>query len=159
MESIIKTYSPSFPLEYSFVDSDYQQKFSYMKLTARLINIFAFLAMTIASLGLFGLAAFRAQQRTKEIGIRKIMGASATTIMKLLTTDFLKQIIISLIIAIPISWYAMNQWLQSYPYRIEIAWWVFAVSGIIASTIAFVTVSSQAFKTANSNPVDSLRSE
>ena len=159
MEAIIKTNSPSFPLEYSFVDSDYQQKFSYLKLTARLINIFAFLAITIASLGLFGLAAFRAQQRTKEIGIRKIMGASATTIMKLLTTDFLKQIIISLIIAIPISWYAMNQWLQSYPYRIEIAWWVFAVSGIIASTIAFVTVSSQAFKTANSNPVDSLRSE
>ena len=113
----------------------------------------------IACLGLFGLAAFTAEQRTKEIGIRKVLGASAASVINMLNKEFIKLVLISSVIAIPLAWWAMNEWLEDFAYRVEIGWWVFVVAGIIALLIAVLTVSSQAIKAAFANPVKSLRSE
>jgi len=117
------------------------------------------LGIIIACLGLFGLATFAAQQRVKEIGIRKVLGASVTNLLGLLSKDFLKLVIISLIAAIPIAWFAMNKWLQDFAYRIQIHWWVFVIGAIITILIAWITISAQAFKAAVANPVKSLRTE
>jgi putative ABC transport system permease protein len=124
-----------------------------------MIYIFAALAIFIACLGLLGLAAFTAQQRIKEIGIRKVLGASVTSVVGLLSKDFLKLVLIALVVAIPIAWYAMNKWLQDFSYRIDISWWVFAIAGVIAVLIALMTVSFQAIRSAMANPVKNLRTE
>jgi putative ABC transport system permease protein len=116
-------------------------------------------AIFIASLGLFGLASFTVLKRSKEIGIRKVLGASVSGLVKLLSKDFLKLIGISILIAIPIAWYAMANWLQDYAYRIEIDWWIFVIAGIVAILIALLTVSFQAIKAALANPVESLKTE
>jgi putative ABC transport system permease protein len=120
---------------------------------------FAVLAVCISCMGLFGLASYSTIQRTREIGIRKVFGASVTGILNMLSVEFLQLVIISSLIAFPLAWFTMNKWLQDFAYRIAIDWWVFALSGVIALVIAFATVSFQAVKAALANPVDSLRSE
>ena len=122
-------------------------------------GLFATLAIFISCLGLFGLSAYVAESRIKEIGVRKILGASVFGISKLLSFDFVKLVVVSIIIATPVAWYAMNKWLQTFAYRTSIGWWVFALSGFMAILIAFITISFQSIKAAIANPVDSLRSE
>jgi putative ABC transport system permease protein len=124
-----------------------------------LVWIFTCIAIFIGCLGLFGLAAYTAERRKKEVGIRKVLGASTQGIVLLLSKGFVQLVVISLLIASPIAWFCMNKWLQNFAYRINIGWWVFALAGIIALVIAFATVSSQAIKAALMNPVKSLRSE
>ena len=158
-EAIFKKYNPNYPFNYEFVDADYAQKFADEQRTEKLASLFTILTILISCLGLFGLASYMAQNRIKEIGVRKVLGASVSGITTLLSRDFLKLVGIALIIAIPISWYAMNRWLQDFAYRIDLSWWVFALAGIIALAIAFLTVSYQAIKAAKSNPVKSLRTE
>jgi putative ABC transport system permease protein len=126
---------------------------------SRIINSFTLVAIFISCLGLFGLAAFSAEQRNKEIGIRKVLGASVSGIVKLLSTDFLKLVMVAIVIATPIAWWALNKWLEAFAYRINISWWVFVLAGISAIFIALFTVSFQAIKAAVANPVKSLRTE
>ena len=125
----------------------------------RIFISFALFAIIIACLGLFGLVTYAAQQRTKEIGIRKVLGASEMDITSMLSKDFLKLILISALVAFPVSWWAMNQWLNQFAYRISIGWWIFLVAGLTALLIGLITVSFQAIKAALANPVKSLRSE
>ena len=117
------------------------------------------MAIFIACLGLFGLVAFAAEQRTKEIGVRKVLGASVTSIVALLSRDFLKLVLMAIVIASPVAWYAMNRWLSDFAYRIELGWWMFAIAGVLALVIALLTVSYQSIKAALMNPVKSLRTE
>ncbi len=124
-----------------------------------MFNVFAGIAIFISCLGLFGLATYTAQVKIKEIGIRKVLGASVSGIIKLISKDFLKLVIIAIIIAIPIAWWAMNKWLNDFAYHVNISWRVFALAGIVALLIALITVSFQAIKAAIANPVKSLRSE
>jgi len=158
-EAIFKKYNPNYPFNYAFVDENYAQKFISEKRIEKLASLFTVLTILISCLGLFGLATYMAQNRIKEIGVRKVLGASVSGITTLLSKDFLKLVGISLLIAIPISWYAMNQWLQDFAYRIELSWWIFGLAGLLALAIAFLTVSYQAIKAAKSNPVKSLRTE
>lgn len=159
IEKIIKKYSPAQSFEYQFVDDDYAQKFGNEKRTGQLASSFAVLAIFISCLGLFGMASFIAEQRTGEIGIRKVLGASVINLWRLLSTEFVVLVAVSLFIAIPIAWYLMHGWLQQYEYRSQIAWWVFALSGLGAVTITLITVSFHTIKAAIANPVKSLRSE
>lgn len=158
-EAIFKKYNPAYPFEYKFVDEEYAKKFNDTRRTATLATLFASLTIFISCLGLFGLTAYMAQNRTKEIGIRKILGASAASVTALLSKDFLKLVLVSLAIASPLAWWAMNKWLQDFEYRITIKWWVFVTAGIISIVIALVTVSFQALKAALANPAKSLRTE
>jgi len=150
---------PSAPFDYAFLDSEVQKQYETEVTLSQIINLFTLIAIFVSCLGLFGLAAFSAEQRNKEIGIRKVLGASVTGIVQLLSMDFLKLVFISIIIATPIAWYAMNKWLQDFVYRVSISWWMFVLAGAIAIIIAFVTVSFQSVKAAVANPVKSLRSE
>ncbi|MGJ1228512.1 ABC transporter permease [Sphingobacterium siyangense] len=159
IEEIIKKFNPAYPFEYQFVDQKFAGKFKDQQQTAQLAFIFSGLAIFISCLGLFGLASYIAELKTKEIGIRKVLGASVTGITAMLSKDFVKLVIISILIASPIAWWAMNKWLQDFSYRIEIQWWVFALAGVSALFVAFFTVSTQAIKAANSNPVKTLRDE
>ena len=156
---IFKKYNPQYPFDYKFIDEDYARKFGEEKRTATLAALFAGLTIFISCLGLFGLATYMAENRIKEIGVRKVLGASVSGIATLLSKDFLKLVIVSFVLAAPLAWWAMNKWLESYTYRIQIEWWVFALAGFIAIVIAIVTVSYQAIKAAVANPVKSLRSE
>lgn len=158
-EKIYKRCNPGYPFEYKFVDTDFDQLFKTETLTGKLAGVFASLAIVISCLGLFGLAAYTAERRIKEIGIRKVLGASVAGLTSLLSRDFLKLVGISCLIAFPVAWYATNNWLQNYQYRINVQWWVFAIAGGMAILIALTTVSFQAVKAALSNPVKSLRSE
>jgi putative ABC transport system permease protein len=126
---------------------------------ASLLWIFTIMAIVVGCMGLFGLAAFSAEQRTKEIGIRKVLGASMLNIMSLLSKTFVRLILIASLIAFPIAWWAMNKWLEDFPYRVNISWWIFVVAGIAALIIALITVSFQAIKAGITNPVKSLRTE
>jgi predicted permease len=159
VEAVLKKHNPAYPFEYTFVDDTFNAKFKSEQLIGKLSQLFALLAILISCLGLFGLAAYTAEQRSKEIGIRKVLGASVSGLVKLLSKDFLKLIGISILIAIPIAWYAMANWLQDYAYRIEIDWWIFVIAGIVAILIALLTVSFQAIKAALANPVESLKTE
>ena len=159
VENIMKKYNPAFPFEYKFVDDNFNAAFKSEMLIGKLSRVFAVLAILISCLGLFGLAAYTAERRTKEIGIRKVLGASITGITRLISKDFLGLVIIASIIAFPLSWWAMHNWLQNYSYRINISWWVFVVAAILAVLIALITVSFQAIKAALANPVKSLRTE
>ena len=158
-EAIFKKYNPNYPFNYEFVDEDYAKKFITEERIEKLASLFTMLTILISCLGLFGLASYMAQNRIKEIGVRKVLGASVGGITALLSKDFLKLVLISLVIAIPISWYAMDQWLQDFAYKIDLSWWIFALSGALALTIAFMSVSYQAIMAAKSNPVKSLRTE
>jgi ABC-type antimicrobial peptide transport system permease subunit len=156
---IFKKYNPGGPFEYKFTDEEYARKFSDEQRTGSLATVFAILAIFISCLGLFGLAAFVAEQRIKEIGVRKVLGASVFNLWRLLSKDFLLLVIIALIIAVPLSYYFMHNWLQNYEYRTQLAWWIFAVAGIAAFLITLLTVSFQAIRAALMNPVKSLRTE
>jgi putative ABC transport system permease protein len=158
-ETIFKKYNPSYPFEYTFLDKDYEQKFANEKRTAELAALFAGLTIFISCLGLFGLASFTAENRIREIGIRKVLGASVFGITQLLSRDFLKLVMISFLIASPIAWYAMNSWLQSYTYRVHVSWWVFALTFLLSIAIALLTISFQSIKAAMTNPAKSLRAE
>ncbi|MGN6397338.1 MAG: ABC transporter permease [Mucilaginibacter sp.] len=157
--SIIRADSPGYPFDYQFVDNDFEQIFKTETLTGSLAGVFAALAVFISCLGLFGLAAYTAERRIKEIGIRKVLGASVAGLTGLLSRDFLKLVCISCLIAFPVAWLATSNWLREYQYRINIDWWVFALAGVMAVIIALATVSFQAIKAALMNPVKSLRSE
>ena len=159
IESVMKKHNPAYPFEYTFVDEAFDAKFRNEQLVGELSQIFAILAILISCLGLFGLAAYTAEKRRKEIGVRKVLGASVSGIVKLLSKDFLKLVAISILIAIPIAWYFMQDWLQDYAYRIEINVWVFIIAGVVAILIAMLTVSFQAIKAAIANPADSLKTE
>ncbi|MGC4035577.1 MAG: ABC transporter permease [Chitinophagaceae bacterium] len=158
-EEIMKAENPGFPFEYHFADKDFDKLFSAETLIGNLSGVFAMLAVFISCLGLFGLAAYTAERRTKEIGIRKVLGASILNLAGLLAKEFLQLVTIACLVAFPITWWLMNNWLQGYAYRTTIYWWVFAIAGILALLIALITVSFQAVKTAVTNPVKSLRTE
>jgi putative ABC transport system permease protein len=158
-ENILKEENPGYPFEFKFVDEAFNQFFATETLIGRLAGVFAVLAIFISCLGLFGLAAYTAERRTKEIGIRKVLGASVQGLAGLLSREFVQLVALSCIIAFPIAWMAMRSWLQDYQYRTTIQWWVFAFAGITALAIALFTVSFQAVRTAIANPVNSLRSE
>ncbi|WP_299287214.1 ABC transporter permease [uncultured Mucilaginibacter sp.] len=147
------------PFTYSFMDEDFDHLYQSEQRTGKLFITFAFFAILIACLGLFGLITYAAEQRTKEIGIRKVLGATVTNVTAMLSKDFIKLVFIAIIIAVPIAWFAMNKWLQSFAYRTNISWWVFALAAGMAVFIALATISFQAVKAALANPVKSLRSE
>ena len=154
-----KKINPESPFSYSFLDEDFQKNYIKEERTSQLIQYFTVIGIVIACMGLFGLATFIAEQRIKEIGVRKVLGASITQIVTLLSKDFLKLVIISIIISSPIAYYLMNKWLQEFAYRIDIQWWIFVLAGMVATLIAFCTVGYQAIKAALTNPVKSLKSE
>ena len=158
-EQIWKKFFPDDPFEYNFLDEEFAQLYKDDLKISRLIGLFSGIAICISCLGLFGLVSFMAEQRTKEIGIRKVIGASAAQITTLLSKEFVKLVVIAAVIASPIAWWTMNKWLQSFAYRIDIDWVVFVLTGISAIVIALLTVGSQAIKAATANPVKSLRTE
>jgi putative ABC transport system permease protein len=159
IEQVFKKIDPSTPFEYSFVDEDFTKKFAAEERIGQMAGVFAGLAILISCLGLFGLASFIAEQRTKEIGVRKVLGASVFSLWRLLSTDFVKLILVSMAIATPFAYYFMDRWLQNYPYRTGIAWWIPASAGLGALAITLLTVSYQSIIAALANPVKSLRSE
>jgi ABC-type antimicrobial peptide transport system permease subunit len=159
METVFRTFNPSFPFDAKFVDNEYARKFENEQRTGKLVSVFTILTILISCLGLFGLATYMAEARIKEIGVRKVLGASVSGITALLSKDFLKLVGIALLIAIPVAWWAMHAWLEKFEYRVEIQWWYFALAGVSAILIALFTVSYQALKAGLSNPVKSLRSE
>lgn len=159
LEAVLKKNNPAYPFEYSFVDDQFNQQFKAEMLISTLSRVFALLTIIISCLGLFGLSAYTAERRTKEIGIRKVLGASVTGITGLLSKDFLQLVFISTLIAYPLAWWTMNKWLQGYAYRINISWWVFLIAGAGAMVIALATISFQSVKAALMNPVKSLRTE
>jgi putative ABC transport system permease protein len=154
-----KDVNPNVQINYSFMDQDFDATYRTEQRTGKIFIVFTTLAIVIACLGLFGLAAYAAEQRTKEIGIRKVLGASVSVIAGMLSKDFIKLVGISILIASPLAWYFMNKWLEGFAYRINIQWWVMAVAGVAALLIAVITVSFQAIKAAIANPVDSLKNE
>ena len=159
IQNVMKKDNPAYPFTYVFVDDQFNNMFTTEMLMSKLSRVFAALAIIISCLGLFGLAAYTAERRTKEIGIRKVLGASVSGITGLLSKDFLKLVFVSCIFAFPVAWWMMHNWLQDYQYRIEISWWIFLIAGAVAILIALLTVSFQAIKAAIANPVKSLRTE
>lgn len=159
MEQVLKKYNPDYPFSYTFADEDYALKFSRAERTYKLVILFAGLTILISCLGLFGLATYMAESRTKEIGVRKVLGASVFNITKLLSKEFLMLVSLAFVIASPIAWYAMDKWLEDYSYKIDIQWWIFALTAFIAVFITLATVSFQSIKAAMANPVKSLRDE
>ena len=162
MDAIAATWKkliPDAPFDYQFMNQAFDNMYKSDLKISKLVLLFSCISIIISSLGLFGLVAFVAEQRRKEIGIRKVLGASVTSVTKMLSKDFIKLVFIACLIAFPLSWWAMNKWLQSFAYRINISWWIFLVAGVIAIFIAVITVSFHAIKAAVANPVESLRSE
>ncbi|RRB00016.1 ABC transporter permease [Larkinella rosea] len=159
LETLTRRLNPAFPFAYSFVDTEYAKLYKSETVVGKLATVFAVLAIFIACLGLFGLAAFMAEQRTKEIGVRKVLGASVVGIVALLSQDFLKLVLIAIVLASPVAWYAMNQWLQGFAYQIDLDGWVFVLAGALSIGVALLTISFQSIKAALMNPVKSLRSE
>ena len=159
LETIFRENNPGYPFDYHFVDEQFGRLFKTETLVGKLVEVFSVLAILISCLGLFGLAAYTAEKRTKEIGIRKVLGASVHGISAMITKEFLFLVCISCIIAFPVAWWTMHNWLEGYKYRIDISWWIFIGAGLLAVLIAVLTVSFQAIKAAVANPVQSLRSE
>ncbi|MGH7238267.1 MAG: ABC transporter permease, partial [Candidatus Saccharimonadales bacterium] len=157
--AIFRKYNPAQPFDYKFADDQYAQKFGDEERIGKLANFFAVLAIFISCLGLFGMAMFMAEQRTKEIGVRKVLGATVFGLWSLLSTDFVKLVVVSLLIAIPVAWYFMYNWLQHYSYHAGLSWWIFAATGAGAIMITLLTVSYQSIKAALANPVKSLKTE
>jgi putative ABC transport system permease protein len=159
LTQVWKKFTPHQPIRYSFLDERYAAMYADVQRMGRIFTSFAILAIVVSCLGLFALSAFMIEQRAKEIGIRLVMGASLKNIFNLLTFDFIKLVIVSIVIAIPLAWYAMQQWLQDFAYRVDITWQVFAVAGLVAVLIAILTISYQSVRAGLVNPVKSLRSE
>lgn len=154
-----QSFAPNTPFEYSFLKEELSQQYESDQQTAQIIGIFSVLAIVIACIGLLGLVIFATQSRTKEIGIRKVLGASVAGIVALLSKDFVKLVCLAIVIASPIAWWAMTKWLEDFAYRINIQWWMFVMAGLAAVVIALLTVSWQAIRAAVANPVESLRDE
>jgi putative ABC transport system permease protein len=152
-------FSPGYPLDYQFMDETYGKMYNSEEKLASLLWIFTLMAIFVGCMGLFGLAAFNAEQRVKEIGIRKVLGASVGAIITMLSKNFLKPVFIAFLLAFPVAWWAMNKWLEDFPYRVTISWWIFVLAGLVAIIIALITVSFQAIRAALANPVESLRTE
>ena len=150
---------PDGPLSYSFLDDRFQDMYKAEGVIGRILGVFAGLTIFVACLGLFGLATFTAEQRTKEIGIRKVLGASVPGIVSMLSKDFLKLVLVAFVVAAPVAWFVMNRWLQDFAYRIRISWWLFAIAALLATVITLITIGFQSVKAATANPVRSLRSE
>jgi putative ABC transport system permease protein len=146
-------------IEYQFANEEFAKKFKTIDLTSALANLFASLAIFITGLGLFGLAAFTAEQRTKEIGIRKVLGASVSGLVALVSKDFSRLVVLAFLLSSPLSWWLLDWYLQRYEYRIDISWWIFPLTGVIALLFALAIVSTQAVRAARTNPVNSLRNE
>jgi len=159
LEAICKKLNPQYTFEYQFADEDYQSLYKSEVVIDKLSGYFSFLAIFISCLGLLGLAVFTAEQRTKEIGIRKVVGASVSGIIAMLSKDILKLMVIASVIASPVAWLVMNKWLQNYAYRVHLGWWVFLFAGLVATIIALLSVSFQSIRAAMANPVKSLRTE
>lgn len=159
MQALYKKYDTDTPFDYTFMDDAFNAQYQAEDRLSSIFSVFTYITIALASLGLFGLAAFTIEQRTKEIGIRKVLGASIVSINRLLSADFLKLVILSIVIASPVAWWAMHNWLQGFAYRINISWWMFAFAGMTAVITAVATVSYHALKAALANPVKSLRSE
>jgi putative ABC transport system permease protein len=159
IESKWKAMAPGMPFSYQFMDEAFDNMYRVEQRTGKLGLTLALIAILIACLGLFGLATYTAEQRVKEIGVRKVLGAGISNIVSMLSKDFLWLVFIAAVIAMPVAWWAMSRWLQDFAFRISIGWWVFAAAGVIALLIALLTVSSQAIKAAIANPVKSLRTE
>jgi putative ABC transport system permease protein len=158
-QGVWKQYNGNIPLAYSFLDEGFDQLYRTEQRTGSLFNIFSALAIVISCLGLFGLATYSAQVKTREIGIRKVLGSSVGGIIRLLAADFILLIFLAIFIAVPIAWYAMDKWLQDYAYKIDMSVWIFVIAGAGATLIALATISIQSVKAALANPVKSLRSE
>ena len=158
-ERKFKQYNGQYPFGFAFLDDIFNHVYQGEQTEGKLFNYFAGIAILISCLGLLGLATYTAQVRTREIGVRKVLGASVSRIVGLLAQDFIMLVVIAICIATPVAWFAMYKWLQDYAYRISIDWWMFAAAGIIAVFIAFITISFQTVKAALMNPVKSLRSE
>jgi putative ABC transport system permease protein len=159
VESVFKKLNPNYPFEYRFTDTDFEKKFASVNLISRLAAIFASLAILITCLGLLGLAAFTAEQRTKEVGIRKVLGASVSSLVFLISKDFSRLVLFAFALSAPAGWWFLHSFLERYPYRVEISWWVLLSAGAFAFVLALIIVSTQALKAALSNPVNSLRNE
>jgi ABC-type antimicrobial peptide transport system permease subunit len=159
IEAIFKKNNPAYPFEYKFVDVEFERKFQDISLAGKLANLFAALAIIITGLGLFGLASYTAEQRTREMGIRKVMGASVRGLVLLMTRDFSRLVLFAFVVSAPLSWWMMNNFLSRYSYRTSIPWWVFPLAGVAAFSFALVIVSIHAARAARANPVNSLRSE
>ncbi len=159
LEKTWKTLLPETPYQFNFLNDNFDKLYEKEQKQGTLYIFFACIAIFIACLGLFGLSSFAITQRIKEIGVRKVLGANASKIVTLLSKDFLKLVIFAAILAFPIAWFAMNNWLNDFAFRVSIEWWIFILAGLLASIIAVLTVSVHAIKAANANPVNSLRSE
>ena len=159
MKNVFERLNPGFPFEYEFLDADYEIQFNFVRRTRSLIAYLAGFAIFISCLGVFGLASFNAEQRTKEIGIRKVLGSSVSRIVMLLSKDLTKLVLLANIIAWPVAWFSLNRWLQSFLYRTHINFDIFIIAGAIALIIALFTVCYHSIKAATANPVDSLRYE
>ena len=159
LAKINKDINPAYPLSFGFIDQDLANQYKGEQQMSSLFNVFAILAIFISCLGLYGLSAFMAEQRTKEIGVRKVLGASVFNVVYLLSTSFTKLIVIAMIIAIPLAWFAINAWLKNFAYRVEVSWLVFGVASLAAIVIAWLTISYESIKAARANPVKSLRTE
>jgi putative ABC transport system permease protein len=159
LEGIWNELAPHYPFQYSFLDESFNQQYGADQRFGQVFSVFAGLAIFIACLGLLGLVTYAAQQRTKEIGIRKVLGASVLSIVSLLSRDFLKLVGVAALIAFPVAWWAMHKWLEDFPYRIDMPLWVFFAAGAMAALVALITISFQAIKAAMANPVKNLRSE
>jgi len=159
LEALSHQLNPKFPFTYRFADDEYRNLYKSEALIHRLSNCFAGLAICICCLGLLGLAMFTAEQRTKEFGIRKVLGAKSGTLFSLLSRDFLILVLLAFLLATPVAWWAMHHWLENFAYHVALEWWVFLLAGIMALLIALITVSFQAVRVAMANPVKSLRTE
>jgi ABC-type antimicrobial peptide transport system permease subunit len=159
VETIFKKYNPAVPFEYKFVDQEFQKKFLTEELIGKLTNIFAGLAIFICCIGLAGLAAFTIEKRFREIGIRKVLGATVQQLLMLISKEFLKLVLIAFVIAVPLTWWFMNNWLNKYTYRINISIWLFGIVGVIVLLLTLAVVSMNTLRAATSNPVKSLRTE
>jgi len=159
VKSIFEKYNSAYPFDYTFTDVEFQKKFTTINMTRQLASIFSILAIVITGLGLFGLASYTAEQRTKEIGIRKVLGASIGSLITLISKDFSRLVILAFIISAPLAWWLLDKYLDRYPIRIQIDWWIFPLVGVVALGFALIIVSNQALRAAQANPVNSLRNE
>ena len=149
----------NYPTDFKFLDDHFDQLYRSERKLGEMLGGFTILALVIASLGLFGLAAYVVSQRTREIGIRKVLGAPVTVILRLVTQDFVKLVLIAVLLAIPLAWFTMENWLTQFAYRIDLAWWMFGLAGVMALVVVILTVGTHSIKAALANPVESLRNE
>lgn len=159
LKAVINKYNPAYEANLRFVDEEYAKKFEDEQRTSTMASLFTLLTIIISCLGLFGLSSYMAENRIKEIGVRKVLGASVVNITAMLSRDFIKLVLVAVVIATPLAWYFMQQWLQQFSYRVTLQWWVFAIAGLAAVLIAGITISYQVIRAALRNPVTSLRAD